>query len=492
MSVTSNPTPRPAAPPPGSASRAQAARASSQVAAETRLVPPPHAAVPRPLGRLPFGFGRRFFLLLVVGFVWLGPAWWNREFVYVMFAWDALALFAWFLDLLQLPRPSEFELRRVWTATVALNTPSRVQLELRNRGRVGVSATLVDDVPRAIRREPPTVELDVAAGKVHRAEYEILPLERGDSHLGNVFLRYRGAWQLAERRAIAQLDHTVRVYPNLEESKRHLIYLIRSRQIELEKRLKRRRGLGCEFESLREYRDGDERRDICWSATARRGKLITKVFQIERSQAVYILLDAGRLLRARPDPEAGLTKFDFAVNAALSLAQVALYSGDRVGMLVYGRRPQQRIEAGRGTHHLRQIVDSLALARVEPYEADHARAAQVLLQMQKQRALVVWVTDLAETPATPDVIESAALLMPPHLVLFVVLAQAELAELVAARPADARQMYRYVAAQEMLQRRELLLRQLRQQGALTVEVTPGKLSTSLVNHYLEIKERSLL
>ncbi len=151
--------------------------------------------------------------------------------------------------------------------------------------------------------------------------------------------------RIAERWAIAPLTQTVRVYPNLEESKQDTIYLIRSRQIAMEKRHQRQRGQGREFESLREYREGDEWRDICWSATARRGKLISQVHRIERSQTVWIVLDAGRLLRARV---LGLSKLDYAAGAALSLAQVALYSGDRVAMLAYGRRVQQRLPPGAG------------------------------------------------------------------------------------------------------------------------------------------------
>ena len=476
----------------------RADRDVARVAAETRLIPRVHIARARPLGRLPFGFSRRFFLFLLIGFVWLGSAWWAPEFAWVMVAWDALLLLVWMFDARQLPHPDEIEIRRVWTAPVALSTPSHVRIELRNHGRTPIEANLTDDVPVALRREPP--ELPMAAAEAKSAiapgqgvaEYEIVPLERGNAKLGNVFLRYEGPFRVADRRAVASLEQTVRVYPNLEESKRNLIYLIRSRQMEQERRLKRRRGIGREFESLREYRDGDEVRDICWTAAARRGKLITKVYQVERSQNVWVVLDAGRLLRARPDPQTSLSKLDHACNAALGLAQVALYSGDRVGFLAYGRRVQQRLDAGRGTPHLRALVEQLSLVAAEPYEANHVRAAQVVLSVQKQRALVVWITDLAETAATPDVIESAALMANRHLVLFVVLSQPELAEMAGRRPADAVGMYRYVAAEEMIQRRELFLRRLRQQGALTAEVEPRRLSLALVNQYLEIKERSLI
>ena len=267
------------------------------------------------------------------------------------------------------------------------------------------------------------------------------------------------------------------------------LYLMRSRQIELEKRLKRQRGHGREFESLREYREGDEFRDICWSVTARRGKLITKVHQIERSQTVWLVLDAGRLLRARVDR---LTKLDYTVNAALSLAQVAFYSGDRVALFAYGRKPQQRVGLGRSVPHLRALMESMAQVHAEAFEADHLLAAEQLMSMQSRRSLIVWLTDLAETAATPEVIECAAKMATRHLVLLGIIGQPEMRRLVAANPENPTEMYQYTAALEIVQRRSLLLRRLRQQGALTLEVDPQRLSTSLVNRYLEVKERGLL
>jgi uncharacterized protein (DUF58 family) len=459
------------------------------VSATKPILPPPVQARARPHRRFPVAFGPRFFLLLLVGLVWLGPAWWEKRFLYAMAVWDLLVVAAWLADWRQLPKPELLELNRVWTRPAALASRAAVRLELTNRGRVPVRVLAVDDVAPALRRAPPELELHVPAGRTTRAEYTLEPRERGDARLGSVFLRYQSPWRLAERWAAAPLEQTVRIYPNLEEAQRHLMYLIRSRQIELEKRLKRQRGLGREFESLREYRDGDEFRDICWTATARRGKLITRVYQVERSQSVWVVLDTGRLLRAQVDK---LAKLDYAVGAALGLAQVALYSGDRVGLLAYGRAPQQLVPPAHGSAHLRTLLERLALVRNESAEADHLRAAETLLRAQTQRALVVWVTDLAETPATPDVIESAMQLAGRHLVLFLVIGHPEMSRLVATRPPDRTALYRYAAAQEVQQRRELLLRQLRQRGALALEVEAARLSTALVNNYLEVKERALL
>src|SRR5262249_9881850 len=216
------------------------------------------------------------------------------------------------------------------------------------------------------------------------------------------------------------LKPPTRFLPTRKEPTHKNFYGAGARHIELEKRLIRQRGVGREFESLREYQPGDEFRNICWTATARRGKHVTKLFQVERSQAVWIVMDAGRLLRARVGE---LSKLDLAVNAALSLAQIALYSGDRVGLLVYGRDVQQRVGLGRGLSHMRAIVESLASAREEAAEADHLRAASMLLQLQRQRSLVIWITDLADTSMTPEVIESASRVLAKHLVLFAVIAQ---------------------------------------------------------------------
>ena len=255
------------------------------------------------------------------------------------------------------------------------------------------------------------------------------------------------------------------------------------------------RGMGHELESLREYCEGDDLRDVSWTATARRRRLITRVFQMERSQTLWLVLDAGRLLRAQvqePDSSLRLSKLDHAVNAALSLGQVAMQCGDRVGLLAYGAEIQQSLVPGRGAQHIRWLARALADVRAESHEPNHARAVRALLGMQKRRSLIVWITDFAETATVPEVIEYAMQMTPRHLVVFAAMNQPELAELVAATPASTEEMYRHAAALEICQRRDLLLRRLRERGILAFEWRPWGLATVLVNQYLDVKERNLL
>jgi aspartate/methionine/tyrosine aminotransferase len=92
----------------------------------------------------------------------------------------------------------------------------------------------------------------------------------------------------------------------------------------------------------------------------------------------------------------------------------------------------------------------------------------------------------------PEVIDGAAALLHRHVVLFVAMAQPEVAAIARAIPENMEQMFRAAAAQEMASRRELLLARLRDQGAITLDTLPGQMTASVLNHYLAIKERAVL
>jgi uncharacterized protein (DUF58 family) len=459
------------------------------VSAPGPLAPGPAEGLGRPFTRLPVAFGPRFFLLLLVGLIWLAPAFAEPRFVYAMAGWDLLTIFAWVVDARRLPDPARLSVRRSWLAPSSLSVESSVKITVTNESNVTIRARILDHVPQQLRVEPPEVQVTVAPHGEGVAHYSLVPSERGEARLGDAYVRYQSPMRIAERWARVDLAQTVVTYPNLQEAKRHSVFLIRSRQIDLEKRYARHRGAGRTFESLRDYRQGDEFHDICWTASARRGRLVTRLYEIEKSQTIWILLDGGRLMRTRV---AGLSKLDYAVNAALTLSQVALSSGDRVGVLAYGRRLGQRVAASRGGPHLRQIIECLASVREDEWESDHFQAAARVLTDQKRRSLIVWITDVAETAMTPEVVQAASQLASRHLVLIVVIGETDLRQLAARKPADTHQMYQSAAAQEVVHRRELLLARLREQGALAFETSSGRLSASLVNSYLEIKERSQL
>jgi uncharacterized protein (DUF58 family) len=461
------------------------------------LAPPSVEAAAKPHGRFGGGAGPRLFLLAGAGFAWLIPALWNPTYFYALIIWDALLLVALVIDWFSLPRASALVVKREFHSPLSIKVAAEVSIAVTNPANKTINGdlrvSLMDELVPSPWHRLSWLDLVVPARATQNVTRSVtqkfIPGERGDIHLGRVYLRYRSALNMAERWAVADLQQTVRVYPNFEHASKHSVYLARSRQIELQMRLMRLRGSGSDFESLREYREGDEIRNICWTATARRGKAVAKTFQVERSQAVLLVLDCGRLMRTRSE---GYSKLDRAVDAALVLSQLALYSGDRVGLLAYGRALNQRVLPGRGAAQLRQLVEQLAVVRSESPEADHTRAAATLLSLQKQRGLVIWITDLAETAMTPEVIDAVGQLLSRHLVIFIVIAQPEVKRQAAIAPENAQQMYEAVAAQEMVFRRELLLGRLREHGALCLEAAPHELSAAVLNQYLSVKERNLV
>lgn len=464
------------------------------------LHPEPIRAACEPRRKLAFGLTPRAIALLTAGFLLLIPGFWVPGLSYAMLVWDALVVLAAGLDGMRLPNATLLTAERSWSNAPALDSETEIELVLENHGHVIIDCLLTDDLPEAMSTEPVKQRLTAFPRVPAKVRYRVTPRQRGDCETGWLYVRYRSPLGLAERWARAPLTQTVRVYPALRTSEDQQIFLARSRQIEMQLRQARQRGLGRDFESLREYREGDDLRDICWTATARRGGLITRQYQTERSQAVWIVMDCGRLMRhlrwggsldeineANPH-----SKLDYACSTAVALAQLALFSGDRVGLLAYGQNVQQRLLPGRGAAHLRQMIELLAQARVETSEADHLRATAMLNRLQPRRSLILWITDLAETAMRPEVIDGATQLLRRHVLLFVAMAQPEVDRIASTRPKSIDEMFRAAAAQEMAGRRELLLARLREQGALTLDLDPEKLTSAVLNQYLTVKERAMV
>ena len=449
----------------------------------------PKSSAARPAGRLAFGLTRRALLLLLAGTLLFVPAFFVSHFAWAVAAWDVTILLVALFDSRQLPRPEHIQLTRTWITVPALGNTTEVELSVLQGGKQLLFCRLLDNLPAAFLESPDWQPLTAYPGIPAKLRYSLAPRVRGDHATGNLYLRYRSAVGLIERWAVADLPQTVRIYPAVRPIEEQSLFLGRTRQVELQLRRQRQRGHGREFESLRDYLEGDDLRDVCWKASARRGTLVSKQHQIERSQPVWLMIDAGRLLQARVG---NYTKLDYATTTALAMSQLALVSGDRVGLLAYGRDTQQVLAPARGRTHLRQMMESLALVHGEPSEADHLRATVTLNRLQPRRSLVLWLTDLAETSMRPEIVDGAAQLMRRHLVLLVAIEQRDLKRIAATRPENPKQMFECAAAQELVHWREVLLARLRERGALTLETYPEDMTASVLNRYLEIKEKALL
>lgn len=462
--------------------------------------------------------------LFAVGLVMAVPAFFHARQIYFMLGWDGLIALLVVADAVRLPRPEQFLVTRTFLDSPQLGQATRVELAVRVEADAVLDVRLVDDLHPALVAMPVEQRVEAFPREDVVSVSTIYPRERGDFAMGRVYLRYRGALRLVERWAATELvvaatndednarRQRVRVFPAHEDSRESTqFYLLRARQIELQKRKLRLRGVGREFDSLRDYQPGDELRKISWTATARRGKLVTRQFTVERSQQVWMMLDAGRLSRTAFELRRGgversnetsaereaahlltVTQLDQAATAATMLAQVIQGSGDKFGMMAYGREVQQLLPPGAGAAHVRLLIDLLSQTRSEAAEADHLHAVARLKTAQRRRGLIVWITELTDSVGKPELVVAASELVRRHLVVLVLLKHPELEELAAREPKTKDEMFHSAAAQEMLERRRETIAQLERQGVLIVETTAAEVGMKAVSKYLEVKAEGLL
>jgi uncharacterized protein (DUF58 family) len=400
-----------------------------------------------------------------------------------------------------------------------LGEAARVELAVRQESDKVLDVRMVDDLHASLVGTPETQRVEAFPREDAVSVTTIFPRERGDFALGSVYLRYRGIFKLVERWAVAEPlsesgePQRVRVFPTHEDSRENTqFYLLRARQIAMQKRRLQLRGVGRDFESLRDYQHGDELRNISWTATARRGRLVTRQFTVERSQQVWMVIDAGRLSRTAlelkkssakafvSETEAEresrhlltVTQLDQATTAATMLAQVINGSGDKFGMMAYGRTIQQLLPPGSGAAHLRLLLDLLSQTHSESAEGDALNAVARLKGLQQRRGMIVWITELVDSAGRPEIAAAAAELVRRHLVVLVVLKHPELEELAARVPRSRDEMFHSAAAQEMLERRRETIAQMERSGVLVVETTAEESGMRAVSKYLEVKAEGLL
>lgn len=486
------------------------------------LIPEPATATATPTGRFGrwagFGLTARALLLFCAGLLLAIPAFWAPRRIGFMLAWDALLLVLCLAEAVRLPRPEDLTVRRTFLDSPQLGEPTRIELAVRVDADGVLDVRMIDDLHQALIVQPAVQRIEAFPREDSTLVQTIYPAERGDFAMGRVYLRYRTALGLVERWASAapftanEQQQQVRVFPAHEDSRgRAAFFLLRARQIELQRRKMQLRGAGREFESLRDFQHGDELRSISWTATARRGKLVSRQFTTERSQQVWAVLDAGRLSRTAFELRRGeaelvgetvlerdrahrmsVTQLDQAATAAVMLAQVVGGSGDKFAMLSYGREVRQVLPPGAGVVHTRLLLDLLSKTRAEAAEADHLNAVARLKTLQRRRGLMVWITELADSAGTPELVTAASELVRRHLVVLVLLKHPELEELAARVPNSREEMFHSAAAQEMLERRRETVARLERQGVLIVETTAEEIGVRAVSQYLEVKARGML
>lgn len=401
---------------------------------------------------------------------------------------DGLLVVAFALDAFYVPRPAHLRVTRRTPRRISLGARAEIHWLLDNRAGRRVRVQVTDDLPVIVRREGDDVhDLWLDARRETRVGYAVQAQRRGDDAFGGVHLRIAGPLGLAWVQRRVELQDAVRVVPGVMEVKQFRLLGLRNRLREAGFRNVRQRGEGGQFESLREYVRGDDPRTLDWKASARRGGLIVRQYEMERRQNVVICIDAGRLMTQKVGDR---ERLDYALTAALLLADVAGVHDDAVGLLVFADRVMKFIPPARNS--LSRLSEALGEVHARMVEPNYPAAFTYLARQVRKRSLLVLFTDIIDPLASAAVVSQLGRAAERHLPLAVAIRNPDVEAVAAAPATDEAAVYRRAAAEELLQARAAALAAMQRSGVLVADTRPGDAVPAVVNRYLDVKRRGML
>lgn len=430
--------------------------------------------------------GRLYFLLALAALPfaasWLGQGWAKTGF-----AFDIALLIALIADFNLTQRPHLISATREVADRLSIGRANKVCVQVLNKGNSPLTVRVKDSYPDGLDVSVEEFQFGLGGRQEATLNYDLTPRRRGAYRFGPVNIRYLSFLGLFWRQVTSPADQEVKVFSDLKSLTELSIKL--SHSTELGELHMRKRGQGTDFSSLREYTVGDDIRRIDWRATARRDRPIVRNYEVEQEQTLLVLIDAGRMMVS--DLE-GLSRFDHALNAGLSLALAGLTRNDQVGLGIFADRPLLYLPPRRGKAHLVTMLEAVHNIEPRTVEPDYIGDLAYFASVQKGRSLMVVLTDLTDPTASRTLLTGLAGLAPRHLPFCVTLLDRQLKEQMDERSAELNSIYRRAVATDLINQREIALSHLTRRGCMVLDAPPQELSTQLVDRYLEIKARGAL
>lgn len=354
---------------------------------------------------------------------------------------------------------------------------------------------------------------EVKGGTKRSVEYTILPLRRGQFYLQSLHVETPSKLRLWAVRKRFLLDTEVRVYPDLTLERKRLasLFLLRGNQ---GTHVVRQVGKGRDFEQLREYQPGDDYIDIDWKATARRQMPVTRTYQIERTQEVFVVVDhsrlSGREIRVPVadaqeddwvyrDSSAGgdylvTTQLEKFLHCSLVLSSVAEKQGDLFGFISFADKVDRFIRARNGKEHYNIVRDALYTLEPRSVAPDFEQLMIALRQRLTRRALLVMLVDLSDPLTAEHFFEALPLINRQHLVLVNMVRPGKAYPLFSARtePESVSGVYENLGGHFQWQALRETGNRLHHLGVDLGIPEHEELCTETVTQYLNIKKRQLI
>jgi len=373
---------------------------------------------------------------------------------------------------------SSLDVTRDGETSCRLGDPAEVRLLLTARDR-RVRGVLRDAWQPSARAAPDVQRFDVPAGERRVLTTTLLPTRRGDRSPDRITVRSLGPLGVAGRQGRHEVPWRLRVQPPFTSRKHLPERLARLRTLDGLVAV-RVRAQGTEFDSLREYVDGDDVRSIDWRATARRTETVVRTWRPERDRQLLLVLDTGRTSAARVGD---VPRLDAFLDAALLLTALASRAGDRVDLLAVDRTVRAAVTGASRTDVLQRVVEATAGLEAELVETDGRRLVSEVLRRTRRRSLVVLLSSLDTAAVEEGLLPVLGSLTARHTVVLAAVSDPRVAELAA----DRSEVYEAAAAERALAERRRVCAVLQRRGVRVVDALPDELAPALADAYLDLK-----
>jgi uncharacterized protein (DUF58 family) len=402
--------------------------------------------------------------------------------------WTVLALLVLLIavavvDALLAAPVSSLRLVRSGATACRLGEQVEVDLAVTNLSPRRLRGVLRDAWVPSAGASPRTHELDVPAGERRRHTTVLRPTRRGDRLPDRITVRSTGPLGVAARQGRHELPWRVRVQPPFTSRKHLPERLSRLRQLDGAVAL-RARGQGTEFDSLRDYVQGDDVRAIDWRATARRQEVVVRTWRPERDRTLLLVVDTSRTSAGRVGD---VPRLDAYLDAALLLCALASRAGDRVDLLAFDRRPVATVEGARRGDLLPRMVDVMAGLEPALVESDGRRLMSEVLQRTRRRSLVVLFTSLDTAPLEEGLLPALGSLTSRHTVLLAAVADPRVEQMAADTSGTVEAAYDIASAERARTERQRLTAVLRRRGVEVVDAPPESFAPAVSDAYLSLK-----
>jgi uncharacterized protein (DUF58 family) len=404
--------------------------------------------------------------------------------------WTYLMLLLVFsiIDLLLLPRRSQLEAVRELPKRAELGQPLEVAIRLRNRGSRLINVLVADDMPDVFTAEPILLAVLVQDGEQRIMAYKAAGTARGTYAFSFLDIRYWGRWGFWTKQVRITQEQMIRIYPDLSNVK-GLLSSVQDSLLLDGKKVYKKQKVGSEFTHIREYTTDDDPRHMNWAAAARTGRLMTNVFEPERGKIVTLLLDCGRMMGVELDKQ---VKLDRSLEAAMTLAAIALKQGDQVAVLAFSGTVKAYVPAGRGMAHLQVILEAVFDLRHDAAESNFGIALEYLQRSQRRRSLIVLFSDMENYLFAEQLYPYIKRLRAAHLLLLLSLQDPLLHAWTRAVISDSRAAYIRSTAQKFALDRKQYTQKMAAIGIQVLDVPADQLAVTAVNYYLDVKAREAL